>query len=84
MGRRSRPLTGGGVEMRGMNLGCVLKQWRWAEKLTTRDAALWIGIKNSTYSRIERGYPMDGKTLATIITWLLERERKSGEPKEPQ
>jgi DNA-binding XRE family transcriptional regulator len=49
----------------------VLKQWRWATKLGTREAAKRIGISNSTYSRMERGYPCDGKTLATILTWLL-------------
>jgi DNA-binding XRE family transcriptional regulator len=53
------------------NLSEVLHQWRWASKLGTREAAKRIGISNSTYSRMERGYPCDGKTLAIIIAWLV-------------
>ena len=54
----------------------VLKQWRWASKLSTRDAAKKIGITNSTYWRLERGHPCDGKTLATVITWLLKERNR--------
>jgi len=64
---------------RGTNLAEVLKQWRWSEKLTTREAALWIGLTNSTYSRMENGKPTDGKTLSKIIIWLLSERRLSRE-----
>ncbi len=54
-----------------MNLGKVLSSWRWAEKLTLREAAAHMGTSAATLLRIERGLPMDGDTLAKIITWLI-------------
>jgi DNA-binding XRE family transcriptional regulator len=41
------------------NLAEVFKQWRWAEKMTTREAAQWIGIPHSTYWRMEQGKPSE-------------------------
>ncbi len=38
--------------------------------LTVREAAKEIGISAPTLSRVERGYAMDGTTLATILRWL--------------
>lgn len=38
--------------------------------LTVREAAHDIGISAATFSRIENGECMDGRTLAKIFTWL--------------
>ncbi len=55
-----------------MNLGRVLRQWRWAEKLELKDAAAIFGTTPSTLSRLERGQAVvGGDTLAKIIVWLL-------------
>jgi transcriptional regulator with XRE-family HTH domain len=53
-------------------LGKLISNWRWAEKLTAREAAAMIGLSPSTYSRLERGYSVDGGTLAIVLTWLLQ------------
>ena len=55
-------------------LGKLISNWRWAEKLTAREAAAMIGLSPSTYSRLERGYSVDGGTLAIVLTWLLQPE----------
>ena len=57
--------------MPAMNLAQVLDAWRRADGVTVREAAQRIGIDRSTFNRIERGYPMDGHTLAAILRWLL-------------
>ena len=58
--------------MLDMRLGDVLAKWRWAAHITVRDAAKMIGISAPTFSRIERGEPMDGATMAKILKWLLQ------------
>ena len=42
-------------------------------RLSVREAAKQIGISVSTFSRVERGAPMDGATMATILTWLVSK-----------
>lgn len=54
-----------------MNLNEVLKEWRWAKKLTTRQFAKMIGSSAATISRIERGENCDGETIAKILRWLF-------------
>lgn len=54
-----------------MRLGIVISKWRWAQRLTLRDAAKEMGISAATLMRIERGEPMDGSTLAKIQLWLF-------------
>ncbi len=54
-----------------MKIGEVLKEWRYGERMGIREAAGVIGISHSTLSRIENGKPMDGDTLAKILTWLM-------------
>lgn len=49
----------------------VLISWRREKRFTVRYAAAEIGISVATYSRIERGATMDGKTLGKIIKWML-------------
>ena len=59
------------------NLSEVLSKWRWSEKMTSREAALWIGLTKSTYFRMEQGKPTDGKTMATVIKWLLSERKQA-------
>lgn len=54
-----------------MNLGIVLKNWRWATKMDVRTAAKLFHISPATLSRIERGENCDGETLSNILIWLL-------------
>lgn len=50
----------------------VLVAWRRDKGLGVRAAAKVIGVSSATLSRIENGKPCDGKTLTTILFWLLE------------
>jgi transcriptional regulator with XRE-family HTH domain len=55
-----------------LRLAAVLAKWRWAEKLSLREAAAEMGLTLSTLQRIEtRDGDLDGATLAKIIRWLL-------------
>lgn len=54
-----------------MKLGEIIRRWRKMSDIGIREAAKEIGISHGTLSRIERGLPMDGVTLARIIRWLL-------------
>ena len=54
-----------------MRLAWILREWRWAVKWTTLDAAKAIGLSKATYYRIEQGYPASGENLALVIEWLL-------------
>ena len=56
------------------HLSKLISNWRWSEKLTAREAAAMIGLSPSTYSRLERGFSVDGATLATVLAWLLHRD----------
>lgn len=54
-----------------MQLGKVIKEWRYAVRIGVRRAAKAIGISAATLSRVERGENPDGATLAKILIWLL-------------
>jgi len=54
-----------------MKIADLLCAWRHHEHMSIREAAVRVGIPWSTYQRIEKGYPMQGETLATILKWLL-------------
>ena len=54
-----------------MRLGTVLADWRWANKISLRDAAKMIGISHHTLARFEKGLGVDGVRLAAIMTWML-------------
>ena len=53
------------------NLGMVLRQWRWASKLSVRDAAKQMGINHSTLCRIEHGKETDSRNTFKVLRWLL-------------
>jgi hypothetical protein len=59
-------------------LGEVMKAWRLANNLGLRTGAKLITIEcghtisPATLSRIERAQPMEAKTLAAVLRFLLE------------
>ena len=54
------------------NLGEVLRKWRTMKELDLRTASKQMGlISASTLMRIEHGRDPSGKSLATILNWLL-------------
>ena len=55
-----------------------MQNWRLLSRLNIRDAAAAMGVSAATLSRVERGQPMDGRTLASILKWLLGKERADG------
>ena len=58
-----------------MRLGTVLRDWRAMNRLTIRQVSKQIGLPISTLSRIENGQSMDGRSVARILTWMLEAKR---------
>lgn len=54
-----------------MKLGEVIRRWRKMSDIGVREAAKQIGVSHGTLSRVERGLPMDGPTLAKILRWLM-------------
>jgi len=54
-----------------MKLSELIYDWRILERLTLRQAAEQIGIPFQTLHRIESGKPMEGRTLAVILNWLM-------------
>lgn len=58
-----------------MRLGEILRAWRIHRELNLRHVAKLMGISASTLSRIENGLACDGRTLATILTWLMEQPK---------
>ena len=61
-----------------MKLCEVLRQYRWATKIGSREMAAEIGISGSTLVRIERGEVPHGSTMAKVLRWLL-KERDEAE-----
>jgi len=53
------------------NLAEVLSQWRFAARLTVREAAARIGLAEATFSRLERGSRINVDTLRAVLYWLL-------------
>ena len=51
------------------NLAEVLSQWRFAARLTVREAAVRVGLEAATYSRLERGFTGNADTLRTVLFW---------------
>jgi len=54
-----------------MNIADLLTAWRYHEHMSIREAAERVGLAESTLRRIERGYPMQGETLVTVLRWML-------------
>jgi transcriptional regulator with XRE-family HTH domain len=58
-----------------MKLAELLRKWRKMSDLSVRDVANQIGLKVATYSRIERGYPMDAATLVKVMAWMFSESK---------
>lgn len=65
-----------------MRLGCVLADYRWANRIGVRGLAKEIGVSAATMNRFERGENCDAQTLTTIMAWLFapgEKRRRKDE-----
>ena len=60
-----------------MKLGEVIRRWRKMSEIGIREAAAEIGVSHGTLSRVERGEPMQGETLAKILAWLFASEKSN-------
>ena len=60
-----------------MRLGEVIRKWRVMSELSVRDAAAIIGISATTLHRFESGDDVDGRTLITVLKWLMAIEEES-------
>ena len=54
-----------------LNIGKVIKGWRWANKIGIREGAQRIGLRTSTLCRLEQGKEISGANLAQVVRWLL-------------
>lgn len=59
-----------------MRLGELIRLWRKMKDKGIREIAQDIGISHGTLSRIERGEPMEGETLAKVLKWLLDKPKR--------
>ncbi len=59
-----------------MKLGTVIRKYRVTNELTLREVGGEIGIGPATLMRIEQGRDPDGATLAKILAWLFQVEKK--------
>lgn len=58
-----------------MRLGPILRAYRLHTELTVRELAKRMGLSAATLSRIEGGDTMDGTTLASILKYMMEKEK---------
>jgi transcriptional regulator with XRE-family HTH domain len=59
------------------NLREMVKAYRSAHNLSTRELAGEIGIPKATLNRFERSSDgMSAESLATMICWLLSKDRR--------
>lgn len=56
-------------------IGKLIRAYRETQCLSTREFSKLIGISYATLNRIERGHPMDGKTMVVIFRWLFEENK---------
>jgi transcriptional regulator with XRE-family HTH domain len=54
-----------------MKIGRVLANWRIIERLSVEQAAREFGLAPDTYRRVEQGDSMNGKTLRSILNWMM-------------
>lgn len=54
-----------------MKLGKVIADYRWANRIGSRELAKVIGVSHATLSRIENGENCDSATLTRLLFWLL-------------
>lgn len=56
-----------------MRIGRLIADYRWGNKISTRDLAKQIGMSSATLNRIENGENCDGATLVRLMTWLFNK-----------
>lgn len=57
-----------------MNLGQVLKDWRYINRLSQQAAGDTIGIPAGVLKQLEEGKDVKGSNLATVLTWLTSED----------
>ena len=62
-----------------LRLARVIKEYRWAQRISQKGMAAHLGLDPSAMSRFENGKNLDAVHLATVIKWLLTEETKEGE-----
>jgi transcriptional regulator with XRE-family HTH domain len=60
---------------RPIQLGAVIRRWRITSDLSLKEVAKDMGISLPTLSRLEHGHEIDGRTLLSVINWLMAKER---------
>jgi len=58
-----------------MRLGAVMADWRWANRISLRDAARMIGVNYHTLHRFEIGKGIDARCFLAILNWLTKNGR---------
>jgi transcriptional regulator with XRE-family HTH domain len=58
-----------------MMIGKLLRLWRNAHGLGSRDAAKKLGLSHATLNRIERGERCDMVTMLKLVNWLFSANR---------
>lgn len=53
-----------------MQLGAVIADYRWVNRIGVRELAKQIGVSAATLNRVENGKPCDGATIIKIQAWL--------------
>lgn len=64
------------MEKLDWNISGALLAWRAERGLGSRQMAKLVGLSLATYSRLERGFQCDAKTLGTVLRWLLSKEMR--------
>jgi len=55
-----------------MLIGEIIKEWRYAKRISIREAGKRLDIPFATLSRIENNKPADGKTIVRLLIKLFD------------
>jgi len=55
-----------------MLIGELIREWRYAKRISIREAGKTLNIPYSTLSRIENDKPADGRTIVKLLTKLFD------------
>lgn len=61
-----------------MKLGQVIRHYRVFNELNLREVSKEIGIGAATLMRLEHGLEPEGRTLAKVLTWLMQAHSTNG------
>ena len=63
-----------------MLIGEIIREWRYAKRISIREAGKILNIPFTTLSRIENDKPADGKTIVKLLVKLFDiKENKRRE-----